>query len=153
MSGKTTHRGIIRTFRGALLDRKGSAITEFALLVPGLIAAVLALLEVGYYLWTFNGIEHAARETARYAITRGPWGSNWAGTAAALKTDMESYASSQIDNAGLTVSDATPTAVVDLNNRVLTISVSYAYSPLVVPSKLISDLTLGTTVAMDIQRP
>ena len=140
-------------FSKFIADRRGNAIVEFALVTPVFIAIVIVLLEAGYYLWTLNVVDHTARETVRYGVVRGPWGDKWAGDEASAQAALNTFASGEISEGGLDPAKATTASVMDTAARTLTVSVTYQYSPMLVPSTLISSLTLSATSVLDIQRP
>ena len=134
-------------------DRRGSAIVEFALVSPAVILIIIVLVEIGWYMWTRNVIDHAARETVRYAVVRGPWGDKWAGTAAAAQTAIDTYAATKVTEGGLDSSKATTSSVMDTAARTVSVSVTYQYAPMLVPTTAIPAATLTATSELDIQRP
>lgn len=55
--------------KGALRIRsRGQSLVEFALVFPLLVLLMLALVDIGRAVFTYNAITNAARETARLAI-------------------------------------------------------------------------------------
>ena len=51
---------------------RGQGLVEFALVVPVLLLALLSIIEGALLLQSFLAIQHAARESARYAVTYQP---------------------------------------------------------------------------------
>jgi hypothetical protein len=58
--------------RGGRLDDRGSAVVEFAVVVPLLVLVVLAVVQVGLALHVRATIQSAAAEGARVAAISGP---------------------------------------------------------------------------------
>ncbi len=52
-------------------DRRGNSFVEFAFIAPLLILATVGVFDVGRMVWTISALNHAARETARYAAIHG----------------------------------------------------------------------------------
>jgi hypothetical protein len=59
-----------------LSQGSGQALTEFALVIPLFLTALLAVFDVGHVIWAQNVVNSAAREGARYAIVHGGSKSN-----------------------------------------------------------------------------
>jgi Flp pilus assembly protein TadG len=70
-----------------LLNRRAAAATEFAILLPLLLAFALAGVDLGRALWTAMVLDHAARVGAERGATRGYSGY----TQAAWKADVEAH--------------------------------------------------------------
>ena len=64
-------------------DARGAAAVEFALLAPMFIVLVFGMIQFGYFLWTAEYANSAARETARKIVVGDCWGSGQASTYAA----------------------------------------------------------------------
>ena len=58
--------------RGALLNLKrdpsGSAIVEFAVIAPVLLAMLFGVLQMGIVMWSYNSMRAIAADTARYTM-------------------------------------------------------------------------------------
>ncbi len=52
-------------------DRRGTAMIEFALVGPIVIALTIGIIDVGRLVWSASVINHLASETTRYASVRG----------------------------------------------------------------------------------
>jgi Flp pilus assembly protein TadG len=136
-----------------LRDRRGAAAVEFALVLPAFLAMVFLLMEIGNYLWTLHTVDHAARETARQGLVRTPWGINWAGSAAAAETALETIAMGRLTGGGLKEDRATATATMDTANRLLTVTLTYEYQALIMPEDVLPQTEIASTVTMDLQMP
>ncbi len=53
--------------------QKGQGLVEFALILPFLLLALLAIVEAARIIWAYTTVQTAAREAARYAITGKPY--------------------------------------------------------------------------------
>ena len=52
-------------------DQEGSAIVEFALIIPFLLLLTVGLIDIGRMMWYRTTLEHVAREGTRFAAVRG----------------------------------------------------------------------------------
>ncbi len=145
--------GLVNRMRLFLTTCKGNVAVEFAFILPVLIIFVFLLIEFANYLWVRNVVDHAAHETVRWAIVRGPWGAQWPGNESTLEANMETYAVSRVSGGSLRQAAANATASVDIANRTLNLTLSYNYTPMVVPITVISAGVVTSSVTMDIQRP
>lgn len=117
--------------------RRGSAATEFALLLPVVFGIVTITVDVGWYLWRHSDVLEAAREGARHG---GAMIENVAGTAAPNELDIETDAMNHARavlgaqgapcNTGCTVTADARTDTLT-GYRLLTVTVSYPYTPIV----------------------
>ncbi len=73
--------------RRLLLDRRGASAVEFALAIPAVLLLTLGAVEIGRAVSAQASLNHAAKETARFASVRGK-----ASAAAATKADLEAMA-------------------------------------------------------------
>ena len=117
--------------------RRGSAATEFALLVPVVFGILTITVDMGWYLWRHADVVEAAREGARHG---GAMIENPAGTAVPTEADIENDAVAHTRavlgaqgapcESGCTVAADTH---VDAGSgyRLLTVSVTYPYNPII----------------------
>jgi len=61
----------VRAFKNALRSDRGQAQVEFALVVIFLFLLVLAILEILFFMHTYNVLADSAKEGVRYAIVHG----------------------------------------------------------------------------------
>ena len=50
-------------------SEKGTTAVEFSIISAALFASVFGIVEVGRIYWTWNSLQYAMEETARYALT------------------------------------------------------------------------------------
>lgn len=62
---------MFKKFRAIGKDEKGSAIVQFALGLPVLLAMLFGVIEFGRMLWVESTLEHAAADGARFAAIHG----------------------------------------------------------------------------------
>ena len=51
--------------------QRGNALTEFALILPFMLAGIFGVIEFGRALYTYHFVSYAAREASRWASVRG----------------------------------------------------------------------------------
>ncbi|MFT4254620.1 MAG: TadE/TadG family type IV pilus assembly protein [Caulobacter sp.] len=104
-------------------DQQGTALVEFALVCPVLIAMVIGMLGWGSYFWMAHSVQQVANDAARAAV---------AGLTAAERSQLAKAAAAEdvVDYAGLDATRLT-TTVSDRSDRAV-ISVSYDASNTVV---------------------
>ena len=90
--------------------RRGGAVVELALTMGVLVSLTFGMVEFGYYFYTKNTLEGAAREGARAAIVSG-----------ATNTDVTTAVDAAMSAAGVPSSKYT-TAVQDTSGNALTVS-------------------------------
>jgi Flp pilus assembly protein TadG len=77
-------------------NQRGSAAIESALTLLTLMFFLIAILEAGRLVWTYNSLAYVAREGTRYAIVRGS-----ASTAPATNTSVDTYVTTRAAGIGL----------------------------------------------------
>src|SRR5260370_3966220 len=77
MTHKSSHAGW--DFKNALRSDRGQAQVEFALVVIFLFILVLSILEMLFFMHTYNVLADSAKEGVRYAIVHGAHNSYAAG--------------------------------------------------------------------------
>lgn len=122
----------------------GSALIEFALLLPVLVVIVLGTIELGWALYIQNTLVDAAREGARIAVTQN-----------VSSIDIVNEVDTIIQNANLTSNNAsitiTPTAIsLEPRGTAITVAVSLPYNAeSILPSPLfLNGVTLQAQVTM-----
>ena len=73
---------------GRRKDQRGAAAVEFALVLPIFVALVFGIIQYGYYFWTAESANSAAREAARRVVVGDCWDN----------TKMTNYIRSQAPN-------------------------------------------------------
>ncbi|MEO5589047.1 MAG: TadE/TadG family type IV pilus assembly protein [Gemmatimonadaceae bacterium] len=115
-------------------EQRGQALVEFAI-VAGVIfiPLVFGIIEFGRLIWAKNMVTAAAREGARYAIVRGSSNGFTLTTA-----DVSTYVTGRTKIAPINVTAAWAGA--HQPGDVVTVTVSYAYTPVVrvIPSKTVT---------------
>ncbi|MGH9487562.1 MAG: TadE/TadG family type IV pilus assembly protein [Terriglobales bacterium] len=86
----------------------GSALVEFALVIPVLLMLLLGTVELGWGIYVYHFVASAASQAARYASVRGAECSSWPSACPASASDIQTYvrdlAPGAIDTSALTVS-------------------------------------------------
>jgi Flp pilus assembly protein TadG len=97
---------------GRRKDQRGAAAVEFALVLPIFIAIIFGIIQFGYYFWTAESANTAAREAARRVVVGDCWNStNMTGFADSFASQTTSVSRSA-DPASLAVGDAITITVV-----------------------------------------
>lgn len=63
------HRQQHRDARSCIMDTRGAALVEFALIAPMFILIMLVVFQIGIIGWAKSSLESAIRDAARFAIT------------------------------------------------------------------------------------
>ena len=116
-------------------NQRGNAFVEFALTFLLFVVFVVGAIEFGRGVWTFTTISHAARQGARYAMTRG--GTN--PTTADQVSDVVRNAAVGLNRAQVQVTTVWPTGVE--RGKVVQVQVSYPFG-LVTGSLLLPQSTI-----------
>lgn len=119
--------------QGILRDESGATIIEFALLGPIVIGLMIAVIQIGLAMQSYNAIRSVTAETARFALVAYQQGND--PTNAAIRAQAINIADGApylLDRNDLTV-QVTDAAVQRVNGaRELTVSVAYQ-TPTVLP--------------------
>lgn len=108
---------------------RGSALLEFALVVPVLFAALLGAIECGWAIYTDHFVTAAANRAARYAMVRGADCTSFASACPASVGDIQAYVRSLVPP-GIDASALTTTATWSPNNSPgssVTVTVQYTF--------------------------
>lgn len=110
-----------------LRDERGATAVEFALLGPVMITLMLAVLQVGIALWSYNSMRSIASDIARYAVV------NYQGNNKLTTTQIQTYARSTAISTpyGLTDANLSITVVTATTQRVsnateMTMTINYS---------------------------
>ena len=92
-------------------DEHGSALVEFAITIPVVLAMLFGILDFGRALYTYDLVTGAAQVGSRYAMVRGPncTGSSCTATSASIQTYVRSTLPSS-DSANLNLTATWPAA-------------------------------------------
>lgn len=71
--------------------QQGNALTEFALILPFLLAGIFGVIEFGRALYTYHFVSDAAREASRWASVRGKSCTAYGSACPAKSADVENY--------------------------------------------------------------
>lgn len=85
--------------------QRGNTLTEFALILPFLLAGIFGVIEFGRALYTYHFVSYAAREASRWASVRGQNCKVYGVACPAGPDDVENYVTS-ITPAGIDKSPA-----------------------------------------------
>lgn len=101
-------------------NRRAAAAVEFAFVAPVFLVFILASVEVGRAIWIKSTMQFAVEQTARYAIVN----------TSAPTSALETYAATEIADAGFDDAGVTFTATTDTTGGVnfVTISASYDFT-------------------------
>ncbi len=101
---------------------RGQALVEFALIVPVLFFLILGAFDLGFAVYANNTVSLAAREGARYGVTRR--------TSPTVDQDICQRVTDS--SAALNVTCATPNwSLGKTQGSILTVTVTYTYTPFV----------------------
>lgn len=110
-----------------LRDERGATAVEFALLGPVMITLMLAVLQVGIALWSYNSMRSIASDIARYAVV------NYQGNNKLTTTQIQTYARSTaistpygLTDANLSISVVTATTQRVSNATEMTMTINYS---------------------------
>lgn len=132
-----------RRLRG---DRRGAGAVEFAFIAPLAILVTLGAIETGRALSAQATINHAVKETARFAAVRGT-----ASGAEATQSQLEDMA---LDIADLPLSKTTAAASWDPDNSpggIVTVTMQHTFNPVTIPFEA-ETFTFNATASMTIVR-
>jgi Flp pilus assembly protein TadG len=73
--------------------QRGNTLTEFALILPFMLAGIFGVIEFGRALYTYHFVSYAAREASRWASVRGR-SSQVNGSVATTPAEVEDYVTS-----------------------------------------------------------
>jgi len=133
--------------RRLLRNRAGTSTLEFALIGPTLIFLMIAVLQIGLAMHSYNAIRNVAADTARFAVVRYQRGQ--APTPAALETQAQAIATNapyllKSDAFAVDVEDAAVQRVDGAQEMTLTLTYT-------IPSVL--PFARWTSVSIDFSRP
>ena len=72
-------------------QERGSTLTEFALILPFMLAGIFGVIEFGRALYTFHFVSDAAREASRWASVRGKSCTAYGSACPASLAEIEDY--------------------------------------------------------------
>jgi Flp pilus assembly protein TadG len=108
-------------------DQRGATAVEFALLGPVMVTLMLAVLQIGIALWSYNSMRSIASDIARYAVV------NYQGANKLSTSQIQTYARSTAISTpyGLTDANLSITVVTATTQRVsnateLTMTINYS---------------------------
>jgi Flp pilus assembly protein TadG len=118
---------VSRIIARILRDERGATAVEFALLGPVMITLMLAVLQVGIALWSYNSMRSIASDIARYAVV------NYQGNNKLTTTQIQTYARSTaistpygLTDANLSISVVTATTQRVSNATEMTMTINYS---------------------------
>lgn len=95
-------------------DRRGTALTEFALVAPLLLLMLLGLIGYGGYFWRAHALQQVANDGARAALAGLTAGERRDIAQAAVRSELAGLAGIDADRALVEVAEASDTIVVRL---------------------------------------
>jgi len=141
-----------RALRGWLLlrrlrrDRHGAGAVEFAFIAPLALLVTLGAIETAQAVSAQAAINHAVKETARFAAVRG--------TARGTEASESPLAAMALDIADLPLSVTTVAASWDPDNRpggIVIVTMQHTFNPVTIPFKL-DTFTVNATASMTVVR-
>lgn len=119
-----------------LSDEKGTALIEFALVLPLLLVVTSGIIEFGFAIYDKAMITNASREGARAGIAFG-WPDDYCGdTVGTVETVVNNYLQERLINFGESSATVTPQVVTETFGRACSVTVNYRYQFLVLPNLL-----------------
>ena len=125
-------------------DHAGQATVEFALIILSIILFIIGMVELFFFIYTYNVLADSAKEGVRYAIVHGTGNSNCSGPGSATSvppitcpdpsannvvTAVTTYAIASMHNpAAMTVTPTYPDGSSKAPSRVQVV-LSYSYQP------------------------
>ncbi|MGH9414062.1 MAG: TadE/TadG family type IV pilus assembly protein [Terriglobales bacterium] len=109
---------------------RGSALAEFALVLPPLLMLLLGIVQLGRAVYAYHFVAVAARKATRYAIVRGASCSSFSSACPATAADIESFVRN-LNPPAMTPADLSVTTVWNPSNApgsTVTITVQYPFS-------------------------
>ena len=133
--------------RALALDRRGATAVEAAFIMPLLILLSFGAIELGRVVWAQASINHAVKETARFASVRGAA----SGGAAATQDQLEAMAVQLAELLPSTLVASANWNPDNLPGSVVTVQLQHNYTPITLP--FASDgFTFSSTASMTIVR-
>lgn len=120
-------------------DERGTAIIEFAIIVPMLLVLVLAIIDFGRMMAVSGGLAAAVREGARYAATSAnpSDGTQQSAIKSRVINEFQSFGGAALTTSNITIA-------VDNANANVTVSVAnYTYQPITPVMRMIGAGTLN----------
>jgi Flp pilus assembly protein TadG len=133
--------------RALALDRRGATAVETAFILPLLILLSLGAVELGRVVWAQASINHAVKETARFASVRGAA----SGPAAATEDQLEVMALQLAELPADTLLSAVSWNPDNYPGSVVTVQLQHTYTPITLPFAAES-FTFSSTASMTIIR-
>lgn len=146
MPGQSQRRPSRTFLHGLLRDQRGATAIEAALVLPVMIVLSLGAIETARGVSAKAAINHAVKETARYASVRGE-----ASSEEATQADLETMA---VDLSKLPASSVTANVRWDPNNStggLVIVEMQHVFTPVGL-SFLPGSLTLESTASMTVVR-
>jgi len=114
---------MMKMFRKYLRHEKGTAAVEFAMVSLLFLALLLGTVEVGRIFWTWNALQYAVEETARYAAVH----------STATNSALVAYATTKMAGVSVATSQLTVTTATSTISGISFIEVTgtYAFATLV----------------------
>src|SRR6185437_11682740 len=128
---------------------RGTALVEFALVVPLLLTLLIGTIECGWAVYADHFVATAAAAGARYAMVRGATCSGLPSACPAAASDIQSYVSS-LAPPGVTAASLSSTTSWSPNNSpgsTVTVVVTYAF-PMQIPFVTLGSLNLSARSAV-----
>lgn len=122
-------------------DERGTAVIEFAIIVPVLMVLVLAIIDFGRMMAVSGSLAAAVRDGARYAATSANPSdpTQQSNVKARVIGSFQAFGGTALTTSNITVSQ-------DITNGVVTVAVSgYTYTPLTPVMRMIGAGTLTFT--------
>jgi Flp pilus assembly protein TadG len=103
-----------RSLRGITRDRRGTALIEFALLLPMLLSLVMGVVCYGQYIWLAHSVQSAANDAARAIVAGMTADERMTLAQAAVATDMAAVPELRTNQIALAIEEGGARATVRL---------------------------------------
>jgi Flp pilus assembly protein TadG len=133
--------------RALAVNRRGATAVEAAFTLPLVILLSLGAVELGRIVWAQASINHAVKETARFASVHGAA----SGPAAATANELQSMALEMAELPADTLVPAVSWSPDNFPGGVVTVQLHHTFSPLVSPFAP-NSFTFSSTASMTIVR-
>jgi len=137
--------GCLHKMRRFWANKAGSNFAEFALVAPFLVLLTVGIIDIGRAMWSSSTIEHAARESARFASLHGA-----DAVSVATETSVASYAGDRATGLNTGAMNVTVTWASNSNatGSSVTVEVDYDFDLLLSGFLGFDPVTLGSSSTM-----
>ena len=136
----------VTCLRGLAVDRRGASAVEAAFTLPAVILLSVGAIELGRVVWAQASINHAVKETARFASVRGA-----ASDSVATEGQLETMARELAELPADTLIAGVSWDPDNMPGSVVTVQLQHTFTPVALPFAP-STFTFSSTASMTIVR-